>query len=69
MTSLGVEIIIRMSSLLSLSNDSNESQEFSLIDIERLVDSRDQNWFKSAYIGRYLGIARIITSRSYQKKT
>ena len=28
------------------------------------VDSEEQNWFKRAHIGGYLGIARIITSTS-----
>ena len=36
--------------------------EFSLKDIEVLVDNKEQNWFKRTHIGRYLGIARIITS-------
>ena len=30
--------------------------------VEVLVDSGDHNWFKRAHIGRYLGIAHIITS-------
>ena len=51
-----------MSSLLSVSNANNESEEFSLKDIEMLLDNGDQNWFKRAHIGRYLGIAHIITS-------
>ena len=29
-----------------------------------LVDSEEQNWFKRAHIGQYLGIAHIITSSS-----
>ena len=32
--------------------------------IEVLVDSEEQNWFKRAHIGQYLGIAHIITSSS-----
>ena len=51
-----------MSSLLNVSNASNESEVFSLKEIEVLVDSGDQNWFKRAHIGQYLGIACIITS-------
>ena len=50
-----------MSSLLNVSNASNESEVFSLTEIEMLVDSGDQNWFKRAHIGQYLGIAHIIT--------
>ena len=53
-----------MSFLLNIFNDSNKSEEFSLKDIEVLVDSEKQNWFKRAHIGRYLRIARIITSTS-----
>ena len=40
----------------------SRSGEFSLKDIEMLVDNKEQNWFKRAHIGRYLGMARIITS-------
>ena len=43
-------------------NASNESEEISLKDNEVLVDNGDQNWFKRAHIGQYLGIACIITS-------
>ena len=47
---------------MNVSNASNESEEFSFKDIEVLVDSGDQNWFKRGHIGQYLGIACIITS-------
>ena len=50
------------SSLLNVSNASNKSEEFSVNDIEMLADKKEQNWFKRAHIGQYLGIARIITS-------
>ena len=53
-----------MSSLLNVSNGSGKPGEFGLKDIEVAVDSEEQNWFKRAHIGRYLGIARIITSTS-----
>ena len=53
-----------MSSLLHVSNDSSKPEEFSLKDIEGIVDSEEQNWFKRAHIGQYLGIGRIITSTS-----
>ena len=57
------ELKIKMSSLLNVSNDvSRKSEEFSLKDIEVIVDSKEQNWFKRAHVGQYLGIARIITS-------
>ena len=51
-----------MSSLLSVSNTSNEYEEFSLKDIEVLVDSDGENWFKRAHIIRYLGLAKILKS-------
>ena len=66
-----------MSSLLNVSNGSSKSEEFSLNDIEVLADNNPKkhqkplstqtmitNWFKRAHIGRYLGIAHIITSTS-----
>ena len=41
------------SSLLGISNDaSSKSEEFSLKDIEAFVD---QNWFKRAHVGNFLG--------------
>ena len=48
-----------MSSLL---NTSSKPKEFSLKDIELLVDNKEQNWFKRAHTGQYLGTAIIITS-------
>ena len=56
------ELKIKMSSLLNVSNASNKPEEFSLKDIEVFVDSEEQNWFKRAHVGQYLGIAHIITS-------
>ena len=44
------------STLLNVPNMSNKSKEFSLKDIEVLVDSEEQNWFKRAYVGKYLGL-------------
>ena len=51
-----------MSSLLSVSNGSSKSEEFSLKDIEVFVDSEEQNWFKRAHMGKFLGIENIRTS-------
>ena len=53
-----------MSSGLSLLSTSgrSKSEAFNLKDIEVLVDSKEQHWFKRAHIGQYLAIARIITS-------
>ena len=54
-----------MSSLLNVSNDARgKPVEFSLRNIEVLVDRKEQNWFKRAHIERYLGMARIITLTS-----
>ena len=51
-----------MSSLLNASNDSRKPEEFSLKDIEVSVDSEEQNWFKRAHVGKFLGIENIWTS-------
>ena len=45
------EVQIKMSSLLSVPIASNKSEGFSFNDIEVLVDSKDQNWFKRAHMG------------------
>ena len=50
--------------LLNVFNASNKPEEFILNDIEVLVDSGDQNWFKRANKGQYLGMVHIITSTS-----
>ena len=47
------------SSLLNVPNVSNKSEEFSLKDIEVLVDSEEQNWFKRAHAGKFLGLPQI----------
>ena len=62
MTTPGPKIVIKMSSLLNVCNGSNKSGKFNFEVIEVLVDSKEENWFKRAQIGRYLGIAHIITS-------
>ena len=56
------ELQIKMSSLLNVFNSSRKPEEFRLKDIEVLVDSEEQNWFKRAHVGTFLGIAHIITS-------
>ena len=48
-----------MSSLLNVSNGSSKPEEFSLKDIKVLVDSKEQNWFKSAHVGKFLGLVHI----------
>ena len=50
---------IKMSSLLNASNDSSKPEEFSLKDIEVLVDRKEQNWFKRAHVVKFLGLAHI----------
>ena len=47
------------SSLLNVSNASSKSEEFSLKDIKVFVDSREQNWFKRAHVGEFLGLINI----------
>ena len=48
-----------MSFLLNVSNDSSKPEEFSIKDIEVLVDNKEQNWFKRAHVGKFLGIVNI----------
>ena len=62
MTTPWAEIIIEMSSVLNVSNDSSKSKEFNLNDIEVLVDSEEQNWFKRSHVGKFLGLKLIDTS-------
>ena len=56
------ELKIKMSSLLNVSNANSKLDEFSLKDIEVLVDSEEQNWFKRAYVRTFLGLEGIRTS-------
>ena len=51
-----------MSSLLNFSNGSSKSEDFSLTDVEVFVDSKEQNWFKLAHVGKFLRIEDIRTS-------
>ena len=51
-----------MSSLLNASNDGSGPEEFSLKDTEVLVDSKEQNWFKQAHVGKFLGVVNICRS-------
>ena len=49
----------KMSSLLNVSNGSSrKSEEFSPKDIEVLLDSKEQNWFKRTHIGKCLGLSQ-----------
>ena len=47
------------SSLLNVPNASSKSKEFSLKDIAVVVDSEEQNWFKRAHVGKFLGLPQI----------
>ena len=53
---------IKMSSILNFSNANSKPEEFSIKDIEMLVDSEEQNWFKRAHVGKFLGPEDIRTS-------
>ena len=46
---------MKMSSLLNIFNDSSRPEEFNLNDIEVLVENKEQNWFKRAHVGKFLG--------------
>ena len=52
-----------MTFLLNVSNDAyskcSKPGEFSINDIEVLVDKKEQNWFKRAHEGKYLGLVHI----------
>ena len=56
------ELQIKMSSVLNVSNANSKLEEFSIKDIEMLVDSEEQNWFKRAHVGKFLGPEDIRTS-------
>ena len=54
---------MKISSVLNVPNDpSREPEEFSLKDIEAFVDSEEQNWFKRAHVGKFLGLRYIDTT-------
>ena len=49
-----------MSSLLNVSDGISKPEEFSLNDIEVLVDSKRGNWFKQSFAGKFLGLTKIL---------
>ena len=51
-----------MSSVLNVSNGGSKPEEFSLKDIDVFEDSNEQNWFKRAHVGKFLGLEDIWTS-------
>ena len=61
------EVQIKMPCLLNVSNGSSKPKEFSLNDIEVLVDNKEQNWFKRAHVGKFLGLVHI--QKSTARKT
>ena len=48
-----------MSSSLNVSNGSAKPEEFNLSDIEVVVDSEGENWFKRTHAGNFLGLPQI----------
>ena len=57
-----------MSSVLNVSNDSRKSEELSFKDIEVFVDSEEQDWFKRAHVGKFLGLEDIRTAPNCLRK-
>ena len=49
-------------SLLNVFSAINKPEEFSLNDIEVVVDSEGENWLKRVHVGKYLGLAKILMS-------
>ena len=45
--------------IFSNANSSSRPKEFSLKDIDVIVDNKKQNWFKRANVGKFLGIVNI----------
>ena len=57
------ELEAKMSSVLNVSNSSgSKPEEFSIDDIEVLVDKKEQNWFKRAHVRKFLGLVHIHSS-------
>ena len=54
--------------MLNVPNVSNKSKKSSLKDIEVLVDSEEQNWFKWTYVGKFLSLKHIDTLMEGLKK-
>ena len=47
---------------MNASNANSKPEEFGLKDTEVLVDSEEQNWFKRAHVGKFLGLKHTDTS-------
>ena len=56
------ELTIKMSFVFNVSNGSRKPAEFSIKNIEVLVDSEEQNWFKRTHIRKSLGLVHIHSS-------
>ena len=56
------EVKLKSDSVLNVSNGSSKPKEFSIKDNEMLVDIDEQNWFKRAHVGKFLGIEDIRSS-------
>ena len=48
--------------MFNVSNGSGKPEEFNLNDIEVLVDSEGENWFKRAHVKKFLGLAKTLMS-------
>ena len=53
------ELAIKMSFVFNVSNGSRKLAEFSIKNIEVLVDSEEQNWFKRTHVRKSLGLFHI----------
>ena len=56
------ELTIKMSFVFNVSNGSRKPAEFSIKNIEVLVDSEEQNWFKRTHVRKSLGLVHIHSS-------
>ena len=50
--------------MLNASNGSGKPEEFNLKDIEVIVNGKEQNWFRRAHVGKFLGLVHIHISMS-----
>ena len=55
--------------MLNVSNSSSKSEKFSIKDIEMLVDNKEQNWFKRAHVGNFLGLIHIHRSTASKRRS
>ena len=53
------ELKINISSVWNISNVNSKPKEFSLKDIQVLVDGEEQDWFKRAHVGNLYGCLKL----------